>query len=329
MICADAEITVVVAPREKYRAARAVFDALLRAEGPGFRLVWVDEARAPLSLRRWVDAHADQRGIRHLVLDRRSGANECRARGLAAASTPFVLFLDNDAIPGDGAIGSLLDCMHATNASFVAPLYLESDGSVHNAGGKTRIVEAPAGRRFVEEHLIGGRATAARNRLERMRTDSLEMHGVLVRASSLAAAGGLNRELLSSMDCADLSLRLQDRDGGGWLEPAATVTYDSSLPRPADLPLFLARWSRASVEHDIVRFARTWELDVRDARLETHREMLKVRRMRVVRYLRGGVRRALGLDARDRVDDVLERLFDRFTDAATADAGVRSVASAG
>jgi hypothetical protein len=141
------------------------------------------------------------------------------------------------------------------------------------------------------------------------------MHGVLVRADSLVTAGGLDTQLLSSLDCADLGLRLQGIDGSGWLEPRATLTYDSSPPRVSDLSLFLGRWCRATVEHDITRFAQSWAIDPHDARLEDHRGFLRKRCMRVVRYVRGTARRVFGERAVQRLDDALYPVFDPFSDA--------------
>jgi glycosyl transferase family 2 len=318
VISADADLTIVVAPREKYRRAAHVFTALSEADAPPFRLVWVDEARAPRSFRRWIEQRASRPGVVHLTLLHRAGANECRMRGFDASATPFVLFLDNDAFLGDGAVSALLECMRDTNASFVSPLMLDNDGSVHHAGGTTRIVDGADGPHFVEElPLLGTQADVIRRELVRAPAGALEMHGVLVRASSLVAAGGLDTQLLSSMDCGDLGLRLQGIDGSGWFEPRATLTYDSSPPRLSDLSLYLGRWCRSTVEHDITRFAATWGVDVDDPRLDHHRSFLRKRCMRVIRHLRGAVRRTFGQPAATRFEDACASAFDLFSDVRT------------
>jgi len=316
MVRGDAELSVVVVPREKYRRARDVFTALLAAGGPPFRLVWVDEGRAPQEHRRWMQPRVSAPGIVHITLPHRAGANECRMRGFEATSTPFVLFLDNDAFLAPGAIAELMDCMHSTNASFVTPLIVERNGTVHHAGGTTEIVEGAGGRRFVEElPLQGKRAATTRHQLVRAPTSALEMHGFLVRSDCLVTAGGLDTELLSSLDCADLGLRMRRCDDSGWLEPNAILTYDGSSPRVSDLALYLGRWSRATVEHDMARFASTWDIDAHDARLESHRGFLRPRRMRVLRYLRGGARRAFGPSAVTRLEDAFDPFLDLFSDA--------------
>lgn len=306
------DVTVVVAPREKYSRARAVFDALVEADGPPFELVWVDEARAPRAYRRWIAEAGDRRAVTHVALPHRAGANECRMRGFEASTTPYVLFLDNDAFLDPGALEVLTDCMRTTDASFVTPLILDVHRRVHHAGGHLEIVDDhEGGRHFVEElrPLHGKPPAAARDTLTRSPTDCLEMHAVLVRAASLRAAGGLDASLESSLDCADLGLRLREEAGRGWLEPAAIAMYDSSTPHVSDLSLFLGRWCRATVEHDIARFASSWRIDFHDPRLEHHREQLRMRRMRVIRYVRGGLHRTIGTPPA-RVEDAAEPILD-------------------
>jgi hypothetical protein len=306
-----ADLTIVVAPREKYSLATRTFTALVDAEGPPFHLVWVDEARAPRAHRRWVVDHANRPEVTHVALPHRAGANECRMRGFEASSSPYVLFIDNDAFLAPGALEALTDCMRTTGASFVTPFILDVKGRSHHAGGDTAIVQRADGRSFVEDlPFQGPPAAAVRPLLDRSRTTALEMHAVLVRADSLRAAGGFDTGLQSSLDCADLSLRLKGWHESGWLEPGAIATYDSAAPHASDLPLFLGRWSRATVEHDIARFAASWGIDLHDPRLEHHRHQLRMRRMRVVRYLRGGARRAFGTAAAERVEDAVEPLLD-------------------
>lgn len=302
----------MVAPREKYRRGRAVLHRLLTMEAPPFHMVWVDEGRAPRRLRRWVAAESDRIGFRHLALPARAGANACRAHGVDLAVTPFVLLLDNDAFLGDGALAALLDCAHATDAAFVAPVCTYRDGAVHHAGSGDRLEDGDDGRRLVDHRRATGGLDPAR--LERARADGPELHCVLVRRSALRAGGGLDADLLSSMDCTDLGLRLVDRDGGGWVEPRAIVTYDNAWPLPNDLPLYLGRWSRATVEHDLAHFAARWQLDPADRRLDQHRQHLAGRRHRLVRYPRGALRRGLGGGAVDRFDRAVDPVLDRFSD---------------
>src|SRR4029078_10729241 len=127
------DVTIVVAPREKYCRARAVLTALQTADCDQVRVIWVDEARAPVAHRRWIRTRAARSELVHIALPNRAGANECRMRGLEASSTPFVLFLDNDAFLTPGSLDAMTDCMRETGASFVSPLILDLAGRAQHA----------------------------------------------------------------------------------------------------------------------------------------------------------------------------------------------------
>jgi hypothetical protein len=86
------------------------------------------------------------------------------------------------------------------------------------------------------------------------------------------------------------------------------------MPRPSDLSVYLGRWCSASVEHDIAHFASSWGLDLYGDRLETHRRILRARRMRVIRPVRNRVHRVFGDSVTTWLEDVVEPVFDRFCD---------------
>jgi hypothetical protein len=230
--------------------------------------------------------------------------------GVATVDTPYTLFLDNDAELASGALAALLRCAELTDASFVATLCLNRDRTLHYSGGRARLVDGA----LLEERPYG-RLPAAEvlPHLKRSPTDAPELHGVLVHTQRLADAGGLDPELSSSMDCIDLGLRLNHVAGGGWLEPEAALTYHRYAPGPTDLRIYLDRWSRATIDHDIEHFARTWQVDLQCEGLEPHRESLGERRWRPFRYLRGGIRRALGDRAVARLDRLLDPQIDRLS----------------
>ena len=304
----DPSLTVVLAPRESYsRQVGGILDLLARP-GPPIGLVVVDEVRCPSRVRERTASLAEEHGFTHVHLDRRAGANECRQQGFDRVTSPFALFLDNDARLADGAVETLLRRADATDASFVAPLCISRDGTVHYAGSVARIV----GRDLLEIRLHGHPpADEMAPLLDAVPTDAPELHGVLVRSASLRSAGGFDTDLDAAMDCVDLGLRLQDVDGGGWLEPAAAVSYANAFPRISDLPLYLDRWSRATIAHDIDHFAERWRIEAESPRLLQHWEALGLRRFRLIRYLRGAVRRTLGTSARSKVDGAFDAVLER------------------
>ena len=311
---AEGPVTVVMVPREKYHLAPWSLSQVRQA-APDAPVIYVDEARVPRRLRRWArrTAAADP-AVSHLPLSHPAGANECRARGAALATTPYLLFLDNDAHPLPGAIEALVDCADSTGASFVAPVCLYRDGRVHHVGGPVDITDGPSGGRLVEAREHHGEAyDGVRHLLERSPIGAPELHGVLVRRSSLAAAGGVDTRLIAAMDCLDLGFRLGSVDGGGWQEPSAVVVYDDRRPRRGDLRLYAGRWARATVEADIARFAAAWRIDPSDPRLGEHRAFLEQRRRRGFRAVRAPLRRIIGERSLVPVDRALDAVLDRAT----------------
>lgn len=311
----DPELTVVVVPRDTYRHAVDVLDHLVGLQGSLWSLVWVDDDRCPARTRQRIHRRLEDAGGQYISMAGRRGANECRARGLAASNTRYVMLMDNDVYLSPEALPILLDSIRESPSAFVAPMVMNPDGSVHHAGGETRIeVDQEGNRRLYEQIMTGHRVPSLVRGGTPMSSTALEMHAVLLDARLLDAAGGLDERLISSMDCADLSLRLGSAPGGGWLEPKATVLY----PRPRvglrNLTLYWARWSRATVEHDLVCFAETWRLELDDPGLDKHRDFLRQRRMRPLRYARGRLRRLFGDKAAGIFDAVVDRFLDCFSD---------------
>ncbi len=279
MLDRAAEVTVVTAPRERYDREADTVRQLLDEPDPIARVVVVHEQRCSRRAERTIrDLEAAGR-VEHVHLHQRAGANECRAAGIERVQTPFVLLLDNDARLEPGSVGPLLARARATGASFVSPLCLNPDGTLHYAGSVVRFTGIDGERHLFEERMHGyGPAREIRPWLEPVPTDAPELHGVLVRRESLARAGGLDVELYAAMDCLDLGLRLQDVDGGGWFEPSAGVVYSKSRPWFWGWPLYFDRWSRATVEHDIARFTASWGLHPATPKLDDHRYSMLRRR---------------------------------------------------
>jgi GT2 family glycosyltransferase len=291
-------LTIVIAPREKYSFTRATVERLLAMSTPAFELVIVDDVRAPRRLRRWLTEEAARQGFRYVTLGHRAGVNEARMVGFTGATTPYTIFIDNDVWLHDGAIAALLSCVEETNASCVAPVYCigrHDDDTIHHACGALSVVQEDGRPRLRESDLFyRGRLRDVRDQMRRQPAGAVELHLVLVRTDALRAAGGLDTNLGSSMDCVDLSFRMQAQVGGVWFEPAAVVTYDHSQPRRGDLALYLSRWSATQVDRDIERFVAEWQLDPADPRLQQHRGHLTRRQMKFLPSARRVARKLVG-----------------------------------
>jgi hypothetical protein len=311
----NARVTIVVVPRESYRCAIERVDRLIAEYGSGTRVIWVDDSRCPPRITRHIERRLAMIDGHLVRLPGRAGVNACRASGFARVETPYVLFNDNDTFLDSGALEKMIGCMDETGASFVIPVCNFPDRRVHHFGGETRIEIDARGRHLHEVTHHKFPPPIGPDGPQRTPVRSLEMHAVLVRTEELRAAGGFDTRLRSSLDCTDLSLRLSDVGGGGWLEPSASVTFQSPRVRIGDLPMYWARWSGRTVEEDCRSFIESWGLRSDDPRVDHHRTTLRDRRMRPVRYVRGGIRRSLGSGAVRHFDRVLDSAIDRFSDA--------------
>jgi GT2 family glycosyltransferase len=308
----DAALSIVIVPRERYSDQVDGIAALSALPGPPVSVVVVDEARCPRRVRARTAQLARDKGFTHVHLDRRAGANDCRMAGFELVNTPWTLFIDNDARLEPGAIEALLRRAEDTDASFVAPVCVNANRTIHFAGSVARVVGCDGRHDLVEIRPHGHPpAEEMAPLIDAAPTDAPELHGVLVRTASLRSVGGMDTQLDAAMDCLDLGFRLQDVDGGGWLEPGALVAYRDPRPRLTDLPLYLDRWSRATIGHDIDRFAEVWHIDPASPRLLQHWDSLGDRRFRPVRYVRGAVRRTLGAGARAKLDAALDAMLER------------------
>lgn len=311
---------MVVVPREGYHrepaTLRHLLDDFASARTP---VLVVHEARCPERVERSVTRLAAAGSLRHLHLRGPAGANRCRVAGLAEVTTPYTLFLDNDARLAPGSIGRLVALARTTGASFVSPLCCNPDGTVHYGGSVVRFTGVEGRRQLLELRLYTRQpAEEVRASLDPSRTDAPELHGVLVDTEMARAVGAPDPALQSAMDCLDLGLRLQDVGGGGWLEPTATVEFANARPRPCDLPLYLDRWSRSTIERDLAHFTATWSLDPGSPRLDEHRRSLAMRRWRALPWVRGGLRRLLGEGAVESFEGMVDPWIDRLAARARA-----------
>ncbi|WP_378145961.1 mycofactocin biosynthesis glycosyltransferase MftF [Cnuibacter sp. UC19_7] len=109
-----AEVTWVVPVRDRAEQ----LDRLLRALGSESPVIVVDDAsREPVSVRRV----AEQHGARLEALTVNVGPAGARNHGLTRVCTPFVAFVDSDAVPEPGALELLLRHFADPRVALVAP----------------------------------------------------------------------------------------------------------------------------------------------------------------------------------------------------------------
>jgi GT2 family glycosyltransferase len=262
-------VTIIVAPRERFGVTRRALEALYANTTGPFDLVYVDGG-SPAAVRQYLADQAQARGFTIVRTERYLAPNEARNLGLRHARTPYVVFIDNDAVPAPGWLDKLVACAEETGAAVVGPLYFIGEPEkeeIHMAAGDAHIEERPTGRRFVERHRFAGkRPSDVRAHLVRQPCEQVEFHCMLVRAEVLARLGPLDEDLRSVAEHTDLCMLVRRAGGEVYFEPDAVVTYiTSGRFRMADYAFFFRRWSVAWNETSLARFREKWDLPVGEA----------------------------------------------------------------
>lgn len=221
-----ADVTVVVPVRDR----AAALPRLLASLGPCAEVVVVDDGSTDDS--GGVAERAGARVVRH---DRARGPAAARNRGLNAASTPYVAFLDSDVVPEPDWLLPLL-------AQFADPAVVAVAARV--VSDRSPDVAASA-RPLVADVLV--RYEAARSPLDLgprrgavgpgRRLSYVPAAALVVRREPVIAAGGFDERLRFGEDV-DLVWRLVRAGSTVRYEPAARVLH---APRSSLLPLLHRR----------------------------------------------------------------------------------------
>jgi GT2 family glycosyltransferase len=267
----EAKVTVIVTPRERFGVARESLTSIFDHTTVPFDLIYVDAA-GPKDLSAWVAGQARVRGFQHLNFSRVLTPNEARNAGLRRATTPYVVFIDNDVICSPNWLEPLIASAESTGADVVAPLTCQGlpvHTEVHQAGGLfttdlARFFATPHGERIIEEvmHHQGQKVDDIPK--EPVATQCCEFHCVLVRRSVFDRIGELDTEMLATKEHIDFCMSVLANGGTVMFEPRSVVTYlypGRSRPIAAsDWSFFLVRWSDAWQRRSFDRFRDKWGL---------------------------------------------------------------------
>jgi len=280
MIANNAEVTVVVVPRERFSIARRSLDSLIENSPPGLNLIYVDGGSPP-ALRRYLERAAARHRFRLLRYDCYLSPNEARNIGFAEVTTPYVVFVDNDIIFAPDWLENLMNCAQQTGAWLVGPLYCEGNPPheiIHMAGGDAFLEENSEGRWLYEVHRYVGEPLAhVRHRLRREPTQVIEFHAMLVQSDALRRLGPLDERLMCTREHLDFCIRVARAGGKIYIEPHAVVTNLQPPPVAwSDLSFYLLRWSDEWTRSTYRCLAETWgshdgyDVDLR-RRIRTYR----------------------------------------------------------
>lgn len=266
-------VTIVVSPRERFGVAKRSLESVYASTDIPFELVYID-GRSPARLSEWLKAEAAAKGFHVIHRDRYVTPNEARNLGLAASTTDYVVFVDNDVIYSEGWLGKLVECADETGADVVAPVTCEGfpvHSLVHQASGKfsddrAAFFSKPFGeRQFVEiQGFYGSPLKDVRDQLFREETDTCEFHCVLARRSVFDRIGPLDEGLYATREHFDFCMSVLQAGGKIMFEPASVVTAifpGTEYPvTKDDLPYFLLRWSTVWQTRSLTHMRAKWGL---------------------------------------------------------------------
>lgn len=263
---AGTRITIIVTQRERTSAMREALEAIYADTSVPFDLVYV-VGQPPAGHRRWLAAQAEKRSFKLIEAGRPLTPAEARNVGLAAATTEFVTYIENDVLPKAGWLDALLACADETGGDIVVPLTCEGrpiHTIIHHVGPADELVPGAdgieAGQRDFHEtlYLQGQTREQAATHLVRRRTRTCEFHCLMVRRSAFERIGPFDPVIVSK-EHLDFSWRAARAGLKIWVEPKAVVTFlvpsNNDPVRLSDLSYFLLRWSPAwqRRSHDLLK----------------------------------------------------------------------------
>lgn len=264
----NAQVTIVVSPRERFSCTRESLESIYEHTKIPFKLVYID-GNSPAKVRRYLEAQAQVKDFQLIRTDYYLSPNQARNLGLRQVKTKYVVFIDNDVIVSPGWLNHLVQCAEETGAMIVGPLVCQDKPLheiVHCAGGETHVWLDTTGdqvRRRLREKMYkqGRRVEEMVTQLQRKQTELAEFHCVLVRTDIFERVGPLDEALLNTKEHLDFCMSVIQARGTVYFEPACLVTYVPGPPLEwTDLHYYMLRWSDAWQLASLYRLRDKWDL---------------------------------------------------------------------
>ena len=263
------EVTIVVAPRERFSYSRESLESIYEHTQFPFQLIYVDGG-SPAHIKKYLETQAAEKQFKLIRTEYYLSPNHARNLGLRQVNTKYVVFLDNDVAVTPDWLKAAVDCAEETNATVVSPLlcqFLPLYEEVHCAGGesgiKLEIKSDETIRRYLIEkiHKQGKKVADVRPQLQRQETGLAEFHCMMVRTEIFHQIGLLDEGLLNTKEHIDLCLLVANAGGKIYLEPDSLVTYIPGPPLElSDVGYYMLRWSDAWELASLKRLREKWNL---------------------------------------------------------------------
>jgi GT2 family glycosyltransferase len=262
------EVTIVVAPRERFSYTRESLTSIYEYTEYPFQLIYID-GNSPTKTRQYLEEQAHEKRFQLIRTDYYLSPNHARNLGLRQVKSKYVVFIDNDVVVTSGWLKALVNCAEETVATVVSPLICQSlplHTEVHCAGGESGIKIETKGettrRQIIEKIYKQGRSVAdVRPQMRRQKTGLAEFHCMLVRADIFEKIGWLDEALLNTKEHVDLCMLVTEAGGTIYIEPESLVTYVPDIPLDwADIHYYMLRWSDAWERASLKRLQEKWNL---------------------------------------------------------------------
>ena len=265
---AEAEVTIVVVPRERFSYTRESLESIYEHTKYPFHLIYVDGG-SPSHIRDYLVEQATKKNFQLLRTEHYLSPNRARNLGLQQVKSKYVVFIDNDVVVTPGWLEAMVECAEETGAAVISPLicqYLPLHTEVHCAGGESGVKVETKGettrRRIIEKIYKQGRqVTDVRPQLQRQQTGLAEFHCMMVRTEIFEKIGFLDEALLNTKEHVDLCMLVAEAGGSIYLEPESLVTYVPGPPLEwTDIYYYMLRWSDEWEQASLVRLRDKWNL---------------------------------------------------------------------
>ncbi|MDP1554505.1 MAG: glycosyltransferase, partial [Hyphomonas sp.] len=154
---ADAVVTIIVSPRERFEVAIGSLEACLRTADVPFKLVYVDGG-SPRPIAEELKRIVTEAGHTYLRFEGYITPNHARNSALPFVDTDYIAFIDNDVAFEPGWLSALVRCAEETGAGLVTPAILVGPASkspnlqIHHAGGILDLTPTDAGLAMYRRH---------------------------------------------------------------------------------------------------------------------------------------------------------------------------------
>jgi GT2 family glycosyltransferase len=223
---ADPQVTIIVAPRERFSYTRESLESIYQHTEYPFKLIYVD-GNSPSHVRRYLEEQAREKGFQLIRTDYYLSPNRARNLGLRQVNTKYVVFMDNDVAVTPGWLKALVNCAEETKATVVSPSNLSEPATTFRSalcGGESGVKVETKGdttrHRIIEKIYKQGRMVEdILPQLQRQKTGLAEFHCMIVRTEIFEQIGLLDEGLMNTKEHVDLCMLVEKVGGSVYLEP--------------------------------------------------------------------------------------------------------------